>query len=318
MTLRYSLLSAAIFWRETVQAGGFINPSYTTPYGPGAYQNTRVWRVGEVHEVRFNPEGIQAYNGYTLALWQKGIHGGDTLGPILDRSDTIPTSEIAFNWTVDLADFHLEWSNVYYMWLWDGDNQGNMDFPQVSSAYFNITDGTDEFAPSSTSSAVTTSFTSVSSAPPPSVAPTTTSSEAETPTTEAASSSSSGGSSSDGGGGSLSTGAGIGIGLGVGAGVLGVSGVVCTWLLVRHRRKRQQDGAVFENNRSASMMVPMQGYNGSGGGTSDGGQAYSDTGYIPAWPNKPIVHTVGTGQPIMLDSTPTTRSPAELDGRGMT
>lgn len=238
-------------------------------------------------------------------------------------SDTIPTSEIAFNWTVDLADFHLEWSNVYYMWLWDGDNQGSMDFDQVSSAYFNITDGTDEFAPSSSSSAVTTSFTSVSSAPPPSVVTPTgaTTSGTEEPSTSttsggSAAESSSAGSTSDDGSGSLSTGAGIGIGLGVGAGVLGVSGVVCTWLLVRHRRKKQQEGAMLDNNRSGSMMVPMQGYDGSGGGTSDGAQAYSDSGYVPAWPNKPIV--VGTGEPIMLDSTPTIRPPAELDGRGTT
>lgn len=161
---------------------------------------------------------------------------------------TLPDVRDSFSWEVQLYDFDLSVSNVFFFWLFNGSssNQGDTSIADLSSAYFNISsDDPPSSSTSASSSTTTTSGSSTATASATTTADADSATDASTTatTTSAAgsASSSSSGSSGDGGGGGISTGAGIGIGVGVG--VAGFSAVACAALVVWYKRRKGKSGA---------------------------------------------------------------------------
>lgn len=158
---------------------------------------------------------------------------------------TLPDERSSFTWTVDLYDFDIALSNVFFFWIFNGSasNQGDMDVPNVSSAYFNITADDPPTATSSTSSSTTSSATSKTSASTSSTASVTDSSSESSQTASSSATAalipqaSDHSSNEAGNSGGISTGAGIGIGLGLG--LVGISAVVCASIIVWYKRRKR-------------------------------------------------------------------------------
>lgn len=235
----------------------------------------------------------------------------------------------SFTWTVNLYEFDVDWSNVFFFWIFNGSesDQGNMDVPNVSSAYFNITADDPPTVSSSTSSSTTSttsSSTSKTSATTSATASETASSTLSTQTTtdtaaavqtsDAADSRS----SETGSSGGISTGAGVGIGLGLG--LVGISAVVCAAIIVWYKRRKRgsnQDNTPYgglhelpsRNDRQPSPKgwhtsqtsstydaLPRYGYE-SGGSTEQGGLAPQAINY-----GHPAELNSGRGWPVELDA----------------
>ncbi|ROW02557.1 hypothetical protein VPNG_07847 [Cytospora leucostoma] len=220
-------------WAFLTYAVEFKNPAYVAKYGSGTYGSNDVWYVGENQEVTYNilsgDDALHDYTQYTIAIWQQDLHKNSaSRGPVLN-STTYPEVRSAFNWTVNLYDFDLSSSNVFFLWLFNGSasNQGHAGVWSMTSPYFNISDAD---PPNSTADATTTASDQANT------------SAGLVTTSTSASASSSSKPSSDGstGGGGLSTGAGIGIGVGVG--VAGFSAFVCAVLVVWYKRRESKRG----------------------------------------------------------------------------
>ncbi|KXH65319.1 hypothetical protein CNYM01_00896 [Colletotrichum nymphaeae SA-01] len=182
-------------------------------------QKRETWRIGETKKISYNTK----FKNYTIALWQQSLVGdsatvGDILFSIQDGSG--PVKELT--WTVATNKFDLGSSNVFFLWLFEGDpsHQGNFDFQQMSSAYFNITDEPE--IPKTAS--------------------------AGTPASTASQSSSA---ESSGGGGGLPVGAQAGIGVGVG--VIGITCVVCAITWCRYLKRHQK---ALDNLQEMALSQP--------------------------------------------------------------
>ncbi|ROV87585.1 hypothetical protein VMCG_10614 [Cytospora schulzeri] len=222
---------ALTLWICVAHQSGFTSPNYIAAYGYGDFESNVVWYVGQNREVVYDISDIDGLENYTIALWQQSIIGGGaTLGPVVN-STTLPDVRDSFNWTVQLYDFDLSISNVFFFWLFNGSesSQGDTSVRDVSSAYFNISN---EDVSSSSTSASLSSATSQSTS-------SATSLTAASATTASAAGDSSSSSSGSTGGGGISTGAGIGIGVGVG--LVGVCALACAGLVIWYKR-RQANG----------------------------------------------------------------------------
>lgn len=161
-------------------------------------------------------------------------------------------------------------SNVFFLWLYEGGagNQGKPNFRQQSSAFFNITNGTDRFAPASTTAlsssipsttGTSTSTRSTTNSPLNSVTP--------APASTAPSSTATAGNSLFGSASGLSTGGGIGIGVGVST--LGICAAFSTWLFVRKRRGQRTELAPQPDSYSTTLSSGFLTAS-DGGGTAYG------------------------------------------------
>lgn len=178
-----------------------------------------------------------------------------------------PVKELT--WTVATNKFDLGSSNVFFLWLFEGDSshQGNFDFQQMSSAYFNITDEPEipkvtlPLLTSTTAVIISTSELSTSTRALSSASSAETSiqqtivsnrqtTSAGTPTSTA-SQSSSAESSGGGGGGGLPVGAQAGIGVGVG--VIGLTCVVCAVTWCRYLKRHQK---ALDNLQEMALSQP--------------------------------------------------------------
>ncbi|KAK1992730.1 hypothetical protein LX36DRAFT_715140 [Colletotrichum falcatum] len=100
-------------------------------------QSRESWRIGETKKISYNTK----FTKYTIALWQQALAGGAaSLGPVIFQTDEGPVRD--FDWIVKTYEFDLDSSNLFFLWLFEGDAsaQGNQSMPQMSSAYFNIND----------------------------------------------------------------------------------------------------------------------------------------------------------------------------------
>ncbi|KAH6838473.1 hypothetical protein B0I37DRAFT_419412 [Chaetomium sp. MPI-CAGE-AT-0009] len=206
---------------------------------------------------------------YTIALWQEGPPGTQTAskGPVLFGTVTGP--DTGFKWEVQLYDFKLKDSNVFFLWLKQGgaNNQHNNNAPGFSTPYFNITNAP---RPITTSKPSTTTDLSTSTNPPSS-----TSSPAESPSPMSTASSSTSASASPSstapsadndaepsvqGTSGLPVGAQAGIGVGVA--VIGATCILCAVLWYRHLKKKRQILADSQKNDittySPSMTDPWK------------------------------------------------------------
>ncbi|KAK4137118.1 hypothetical protein BT67DRAFT_95508 [Trichocladium antarcticum] len=118
----------------------------------------QLWRVGDVQTITYNTK----FTNYTIALWQQAMAGGSaTLGPIVFKTTDGPVRE--FDWQVQLYKFDLASSNIFFFWLKEGaaSAQGK-NGPNMSSAYFNMTD---KALPSSSKKTAATTSTTTSAVP---------------------------------------------------------------------------------------------------------------------------------------------------------
>ncbi|KAG8164281.1 hypothetical protein KVR01_006199 [Diaporthe batatas] len=270
------------FYAALTHQSGFSSPNYVVSYGPGQYQSNVLWYVGETKEVVYDiSDVVDGLETYTIALWQQSMAGGGAnLGPVVNSEPSwsswavnLPplimlshtgkaatdSDQHSFTWTVNLYEFDVTWSNVFFFWIFNGSasDQGNMDGPNVSSAYFNITADDPQTVSSTTSSATSTTSTSTpgtstltsatTSEFAGNIEPTQTTVDSATtaPTSKAADS----GSSDTVNGGGISTGARIGIGVGVG--LVGISAVVCAGIIVWYKRKKR--GSSQENTHYGGL-----------------------------------------------------------------
>lgn len=157
--------------------------------------------------------------------------------------DTLGTSLLevrnSFSWRVQLYDFELEQSNVFFFWLCNG-TADTCESEILPSPYFNISN---EDPPESSSTSILTATSAGPTSATTSSAPATkTATAQDTATTTAAgavnTSNSSTSSEHASGGSGISTGAGVGIGVGVA--LAGISAVVCALVIVRSKRKTGQ------------------------------------------------------------------------------
>lgn len=255
--------------QESLKVGRFFNPPNTDADDPG-YANDPVWTVGETKTIQFTT----TYSNYTIALWQQQLAGGSaTLGPIIFRAsskhvhrfgliaDCILATETStgtvtqFDWSVQLFEFDLKISNVFFLWLHPGDasDQGSGEDLSVTSHYVNFTSSVSSSSPTPTStpspktSLSSTSHTSTQTSE--TLSATSIGSFLQTATSTAIS-----GSTSDGG---LSTGAEAGIG--VGASLVGLAAVAGCGALIWHLRKKSSTSheATYEIDPNLKSEAPQ-------------------------------------------------------------
>lgn len=280
--LTFFFLTSAL-WPAVTHQRGFTSPHYVVSYGSGGFESNMVWYVGQTNEVVYNISDVDVVN-YTIALWQQSIdqksaHKGPAIeskwagaqvffmflhtitfeifvanyNPVTDHyvhvyvAVTLPEDvQDSFNWNVQLYDFDLSTSNVFFLWLYNGSesNQGKSmsDAWSMTSSYFNISnEPVSDVVTSATSSSLSSSTTSASTqstssaATPSTAAGTTATSVAGAPTPSA-----SGSTSTHQGSSGISTGAGIGIGVGVG--LAAISAIACVGLVVWYKRRNTKSG----------------------------------------------------------------------------
>ncbi|EEP80267.1 predicted protein [Uncinocarpus reesii 1704] len=193
--MRWFLLSLAI----AGSAG--LNPEKNRFVNPGRGGPTPVWLVGEEQVISWKTE-MEVYN---ISLWHEFPGGGGaTFGSVL-YSASSSAMPMNFTWTVQLYDFDLSFSNVFFFWF----NRGARE--HFISRYFNITRDDSILSTRSTATTMSTATTSVPSSLPSSPDASAT---ATTPI-ETADATPSSEPQSDG----LTTNSKVGLGVGVGIGV---------------------------------------------------------------------------------------------------
>ncbi|KAI1804903.1 hypothetical protein F4811DRAFT_256848 [Daldinia bambusicola] len=195
------------------------------------------WKIGEIQNINFKT----GYTSFSIALWQQGPDGSSaTLGPIVFQ--TVNNAATQFTWLVQAYDFDLAVSNIFFFWMFEGDPslQGNQAIPQMSSAFFTISNEsidntTTETSPSSTlpfqSATQITAQETTETATTQLATPTPSSSTTDQPG-EATQNKTAEEESDD----DLSTGAKAGIGVSVG--VVGLLIIVCTGLYIAKLKKQ--------------------------------------------------------------------------------
>ncbi|CAJ2507257.1 Uu.00g084430.m01.CDS01 [Anthostomella pinea] len=229
-----TLLSMVSAQQDSLKVGKFFNPPNADAEPTTDFSSNPVWTIGDTQSIKYTT----VYQNYTIALWQQNIgQGSATLGPVIFQ--TINGAVTQFDWSVQLFQFDLAPSNVFYLLL--STTSGPEGALAVSSHYFNITQ---ESPVSSSMSATATTSSVVGASTSPTVSPTTITSISAT-----ASSMPVGmpGASSGLGGGAK---AGIGVGAALGALAIIAAAV---FLFRRSRAKRKGVEAVpggGENSRT--------------------------------------------------------------------
>lgn len=79
------IAGASLAWAGT-SAATFVTPSFLAPYGPGRFQNTVVWRAGDVQHIVYDTSDMKEISNYSIALWQQSLDdGAAVLGPVINR-----------------------------------------------------------------------------------------------------------------------------------------------------------------------------------------------------------------------------------------
>ncbi|KAH6628328.1 hypothetical protein F5144DRAFT_578676 [Chaetomium tenue] len=208
-----------------------------------------LWHVGDVHNIQYHTN----LTSYTITLWQQTLSGGSARpGPVIYQAKTGPADVL--DWTVQLYDFDLETSNVFFFWLKEGGPEnatGRITGRTMSSGYFNITD---QPSPTTTSSSSSSSSTGPSMSTDLTTAlPSTSSTATQSALDQGEPTPSSrvpgdgiggtdgvaeGGGGGGGDGGSLPVAAQAGIGVGVS--IFGIVVIICGILWFRYLRKQQK------------------------------------------------------------------------------
>ncbi|KAI0817245.1 hypothetical protein GGR55DRAFT_619560 [Xylaria sp. FL0064] len=206
-------------------AGQFFNP----PNADEAldFSANLVYPLGTTQTIKFTT----IYQNYAINLWQQ-IQGerAATRGPSIFSTEDGAVTQ--FDWQVQLYQFDLSASNVFFLWLTSNSlNDDGSDPMSVTSHYFNISDNSEtpgsSTTPRSTRAALSTQLSSTSLSPssasrtPTAVSPMSTTSETSTISPTA---------------GGLSTGAQAGIGVGVA--LAGLAIIIIAFLVFRRWRMK--------------------------------------------------------------------------------
>ncbi|KAI0517789.1 hypothetical protein F5B22DRAFT_654561 [Xylaria bambusicola] len=201
-------IAADISSRQTVYE--FVNPP--APGKAKDFLGNPIFVLGQTERL----ELTTPFHDFFITIFQESLTtDGANFGPTIF---SVPDGEVKrFDWEVQLYDFDLAESNVFYLLLTSNVD----DQPSISCHYFNITDPNPKEVPTSTSTSSSTVKT--------------TSSALQATDSPTSSSTSSSDASPPAG---LSTGAYIGIGIGVA--LAGLAGVFIAWVV--YRRLRSQRG----------------------------------------------------------------------------
>ena len=160
------------------------------------------------------------------------------------------TTTTFYKWTVDLMGFDIKEGNVFFFDIFAEDSSGR----QLSSHYFNISEGASSPSSSGLSSSPTASLSSAGTTTIATVVPAN-STAGTTRTTETASAQPVTNPSG------ISTGAKVGIGVGVSVGVIGIAvGLMSFFLLLRIRHGRTREGVPLQE-----FQYPTAPHNENGG-----------------------------------------------------
>ncbi|KAI1480086.1 hypothetical protein F4774DRAFT_379624 [Daldinia eschscholtzii] len=185
------------------------------------------WKVGDVQNISFKTE----FTTFSIALWQQAPDGGSaTLGPIVFQ--TVNNAATQFTWLVQAYDFDLAISDVFFFWMFEGDPslQGNQSSPQMSSAFFNLSNETTDSTTTEASPSSTSAFQAATQETTQSTTPAPSSSTIDQPG-EIAQHDSVQKESGD-----LSSGAKAGIGISIG--LVGLIIIMCVGLYIRKLKKQ--------------------------------------------------------------------------------
>ncbi|KAK1830839.1 hypothetical protein QBC39DRAFT_352826 [Podospora conica] len=188
-------------------------PRQTNPHGSFTHPSNprKSFALGSTQNITYSTN----LSSYTIALWQEGPNGGTAeLGPIVVYKLEKSPVQTSFLWEVQLYNFKLAKSDVFFFWLHNGTDaalQGVLPAATIPSSYFEINEG-DSVTTTTNDASKSTSTT------PPSAS--NTDGGAGTPlTTGGAVTAESGG----GGGGGTNV---VAVGVGVGVGVLVLVGLI--------------------------------------------------------------------------------------------
>ncbi|KAI0972728.1 hypothetical protein F4678DRAFT_460293 [Xylaria arbuscula] len=233
-----------LFWHTLVpfvrvaaeqDVGQFFNPPDAV-MGTHDYSTNPLYSLGTTQTIKFTT----IYRNYAINIWQETQGENAAIrGPSIFSTEDGAVTQ--FDWQVQLYQFDLSASNIFFLWLTSSSpNEDGSDPVSVTSHYFNISDSSDtpnslSTTPHSTLSATSTRFpsTSLSTARTSTV----TFSSTMTPQISTASSTPSG----------LSTGAKAGIGVGASLGGLVI---IITAFLVFRRLKHRHSYEAPKHTRS--------------------------------------------------------------------
>ncbi|KAI1304512.1 hypothetical protein F5Y03DRAFT_357612 [Xylaria venustula] len=254
---RLSWLTLVPFVRVVAEqdVGQFFNPPDAV-MGTHDYSTNLVYSLGTTQTIKFTT----TYRNYAINIWQQ-TRGEDaaTRGPSIFSTEDGAVTQ--FDWQVQLYQFDLSASNIFFLWLTSNSpNEDGSDPVSVTSHYFNISDNSN--TPNSFSTTPHSTLT-VTSTQLPSTAfstartSTVTSPSTSIPKTSTASSTPSG----------LSTGAKAGIGIGATLGGLAI--IITAFLLFRRSRQKhsyeapehtRSQGNYSSGDKPESQDMSFQGY----------------------------------------------------------
>ncbi|KAI0386203.1 hypothetical protein F5Y04DRAFT_275811 [Hypomontagnella monticulosa] len=230
-----SLLSAivAVITSPAVlaQTGSFFRPPSSGENGD--FSQNWNWTLGETQSIMFTT----TYTDYNITLWQEGADSNSGLkGPSIFQTQGGSVTE--FDWSVQIYQFDLQTSNVFFLWVMPSNPDDTSSF---TSHYFNILKEATSSTSSSTTTTSSTTSGSTSSSTSTTAAASTTPTTTPTQTPEASN--------------ALSPGAQAGIGIGASAvGLAALAGAFFWW---RKSRPNHQAPGPGPNLDPPVMMAPM-------------------------------------------------------------
>ncbi|KAJ4390096.1 hypothetical protein N0V93_007569 [Gnomoniopsis smithogilvyi] len=234
--------------KSSTDTGRFFNPADN-----GAqvdYSDDDTWTIGDTETIKWTT----TYSNYTIALWQQILPDGPaTLGNIIFQTTTGAVTQS--DWVVQLFDFDLDSSNVFFLWIHEGlpAEQGLADANSITSRYVNFT-----LPSAATKSTSTSGITTSSKVPASSVTSSVSPKTSSTSTTAAqkpAATSAEAQTSSQGDSVALSAGAQAGIGLG--AALIGLAAIICSVIFVwRSRKKHSKEAQQPTAHTSGNPYIP--------------------------------------------------------------
>ncbi|KAI1361843.1 hypothetical protein F5Y08DRAFT_313571 [Xylaria arbuscula] len=231
-----SVTTAHMLPRATVYE--FVNPP--APQEAKVFSENPIFVLGQTERLELST----AYHDFSITIFQESLTAaGASFGPSIISVHDGEVKE--FDWKVQLYDFNLSDSNIFYLLL-----SSNVDEePSITCHYFNITDTGSSNAPTATSTAAP-----LSSA----IKSTLSSSMGTSSTTTSSVTSTSAPSPDNSPAATLSTGTQAGIG--IGAALAGLSSVAIAILIYRRLRKQPAQGQGQQDVGSQEPQEPQEYY----------------------------------------------------------
>ncbi|KAI0144528.1 hypothetical protein GGR57DRAFT_481768 [Xylariaceae sp. FL1272] len=214
-SIRLVLASLISVVTSVSTAGTFYSPPESEANQD--FSNNPIYVIDQDQTIKYTT----FFENYTINLWHQSLTGQSAKpGPAVFSTTNGAVSQ--FTWNVQVYQFDLSISNVFFLWLTSAS-----DSRSLSSHYFNITDK----PLTSSTTAVTSSTTSTVAATTTTSLPTQTSSTSTPPSASG-----------------LSTGAQAGIG--VGASLVGIAAVIIAIVSCRRSRHKRPGNEIQESQQN--------------------------------------------------------------------